>query len=78
MAGELRGRKAAILAADGRFRSPAPGSGMVAAINGRRFVVPVPSLMAQTRPEFFGPKRGKANRYLCFMISVPLAAAGRS
>ncbi len=31
---------------------------MVAAIDGMRFVVPVPSLMARPNRKFFGPKRG--------------------
>ena len=34
------------------------GGGMVAAIDGMRFVVPVPSLMARPNRKFFGPKRG--------------------
>lgn len=34
------------------------GGGMVAAIDGMRFVVPVPSLMAKPNRKFFGPKRG--------------------
>src|SRR5271166_4350459 len=34
------------------------GGGMVAAIDGMRFVVPVPSLMAKPNRKYFGPKRG--------------------
>jgi TnpA family transposase len=34
------------------------GGGMVAAIDGMRFVVPVPSLMARPNRKYFGPKRG--------------------
>jgi TnpA family transposase len=34
------------------------GGGLVAAIDGMRFVVPVPSLFARPNRKFFGPKRG--------------------
>ena len=34
------------------------GGGLVAAIDGMRFVVPVPSLFAKPNRKFFGPKRG--------------------
>jgi TnpA family transposase len=34
------------------------GGGLVAAIDGMRFVVPVPSLMAKPNRKYFGPKRG--------------------
>ena len=34
------------------------GGGQVAAIDGMRFVVPVPSLMAKPNRKFFGPGRG--------------------
>lgn len=34
------------------------GGGMVAAIDGMRFLVPVPSLMAKPNRKYFGPKRG--------------------
>jgi Tn3 transposase DDE domain len=34
------------------------GGGMVAAVDGMRFVVPVPALFARPNRKFFGPKRG--------------------
>lgn len=34
------------------------GGGLVAAIDGMRFVVPVPSLFAKPNRKYFGPKRG--------------------
>ena len=34
------------------------GGGMVAAVDGMRFVVPVPALFARPNRRFFGPKRG--------------------
>ena len=34
------------------------GGGLVAAIDGMRFVVPVPSLLARPNRKYFGPKRG--------------------
>ena len=34
------------------------GGGLVAAIDGMRFVVPVPSMYARPNRKYFGPKRG--------------------
>jgi TnpA family transposase len=39
-------------------RAQACGGGMVAAVDGTRFVVPVPAVFARPNHKYFGPKRG--------------------
>ncbi len=44
---------------DGRL-GPSPGGGLVASVDGMRFVVPVPSVYARPNPERFG--RGRVSK----------------